>query len=338
MRRDLAFALLATIVTVPAAGCGGGKGSATTRIGSGAPPRVDVRGDRHFRMGDNPTGVVAAAGMIVAAGIDGTVTRVSPATDRLVGRTLTLGDETSDVASGEDAAWVLAKRDNPDTPKVDWEVDRIDPGTGRARTVARVKGYSPHELAVDHGVIWVTEESRHAVERFDARSGRPVGAPIRTGPSPWGLGVGGGSAWVGDAHAHTLTRVDARSGRIVGRPIRLREEVFEVAVDKGSTWVTQDRSLFRVRSSGRVTRTRILGIDNTSALGVPAGALLIGSDTHPGRVYRVNPRTGRPLGTHPRPLVFANAIHAVTYLDGSIWAATNNPVAFDHDEIVRTSR
>ena len=66
--------------------------------------------------------------------------------------------------------------------------------------------------------------------------------------------------------------------------------------------------------------------------------LLIGSDTRPGRVYRVNPRTGRPLGTHPRPLVFANAIHAVTYLDGSIWVATNNPVAFDHDEIVRTSR
>ena len=87
-----------------------------------------------------------------------------------------------------------------------------------------------------------------------------------------------------------------------------------------------------------MTRTRIPGIDNTSALGVAVGSLLIGSDTRPGRVYRVNPRTGRLLGTHPRPLLFANAIHAVTYLDGSIWAATSNPVAFDHDEIVRTAR
>jgi hypothetical protein len=331
MRRDLAFVLLATIVTVPAAGCGGGKGSATTSIGSGAPPRVDVRGDRHFRMGDNPTGVVAAAGMIVAAGIDGTVTRVSPATDRIVGRTLTLGDETSDVASEEDAAWVLAKRDNPDTPKVDWEVDRIDPDTGRARTVARVKGYSPHELAVDHGVIWVTEESRHAVERFDARSGRPVGAPIRTGPSPRGLGVGGGSAWVGDAHAHTLTRVDTRSGRIVGRPIRLREEVFEVAGDPGP--VALPRAQLRPGDAHAHPRNR-----QHQRPGCRRGRTADRSDTRPSRVYRVNPRTGRPLGTHPRPLVFANAIHAVTYLDGSIWAATNNPVAFDHDEIVRTSR
>jgi len=344
--RELAIAA-AAVAVVAATGCGGGSGGKTTTTTTAtARVRVDRNGDRRFPMGDNPTGIVAAAGRIVAASIDGAVTRIDPAADRVLGAPITVGEETADISAGEDGAWVLAKRDDPDTPKVDWWVVHVDPASGATRVVARVLGYDPHELAVDRGTIWVTEESRHAVERFEAGSGQPIGAPIHTGPEPWGLAVGGRSAWVGDTKTGTLTQIDARSGRIAGRvagfPHRIAgfvEEVFEIAIDKGSTWVTQDRSLVRVSSSGGVKgRTRLPGIGNTSDVGIGVGALLIGTETRPGRVYRFNPHTGKLLATHPRPILFENAIHGVAYLDGSIWVATNDGDPGTPDEIVRTAR
>jgi DNA-binding beta-propeller fold protein YncE len=341
--RASAIAVAAAAV-VTAAGCGGGSGGKATTTAP-TPVRVDRTGDRHVRMGDNPTGIVAAGGRIVAASVDGTVTRVDPATDRVLGGPITVGDETAAIAAGEDAAWVLAKRDDPDTPKIDWFVVRVDPADGATRVVVRVLGYDPNELAVDRGTIWVTEASRHAVERFDARTGRALGAPIHTGPEPWGLAVGGRSAWVGDSKRGTLTRVDARSGRIAGRvdgfPHRdagFVEEVFEIAVDKGSTWVLRERSLVRVSGSGVVGRTRIPGVANTGELSIAVGALLVGTESRPGRVYRVNPRTGKLLGTHPRPIVFQNAINGVAYLDGSVWVATNDGDPGTPDEIIRTTR
>ena len=335
---------VAAVAVVMAAGCGGGSGGKTTTTAP-TPVRVDRNGDRHVRMGDNPTGIVAAGGRIVAASVDGTVTRVDPATDRVLGGPITVGDETAAIAAGEDAAWVLAKRDDPDTPKIDWFVVCVDPADGATRVVVRILGYDPNELAVDRGTIWVTEASRHAVERFDTRSGRALGVPIHTGPEPWGLAVGGRSAWVGDSKRGTLTRIDGRSGRIAGRvdgfPHRdagFVEEVFEIAVDKGSTWVLRERSLVRVSGSGVVGRTRISGVANTGELSIAVGALLVGTESRPGRVYRVDPRTGKLLGTHPRPIVFQNAINGVAHLDGSVWVATNDGDPGTPDEIIRTTR
>ena len=334
----------AAVAVVTAAGCGGGSGGKTTTTAP-TPVRVDRNGDRHFRMGDNPTGMVAAGGRIVAASVDGTVTRVDPATDRVVGGPITVGDETADIAAGEDAAWVLAKRDDPDTPKIDWFIVRVDPAAGVTRVVARVLGYDPNELAVERGTIWVTEASRHAVERFDARTGRALGAPIHTGPEPWGLAIGGRSAWVGDSKKGTLTRVDARRGRVDGRvagfPNRVLgfvEEVFEIAVDKGSTWVLREGSLVRVSRSDVVGRTHLPGVENTGDLGIAVGALLVATESRPARVYRVNPRTGKLLGTHPRPIQFKNAVNGVAYLDGSVWVATNDGDPGTPDEIIRTTR
>jgi len=338
----------AVLAVVTGAGCGGGSGGKTTATAPTPTPvrvRVDRNGDRQFQMGDNPTGIVAAGGRILAASVDGTVTRVAPAADRILGGPITVGDETADIAAGDDAAWILAKRDDPDTPKVDWFVVRLDPASGATRVVARVLGYDPNELAVDRDTIWVTEASRHAVERFDARSGRALGAQIHTGPEPWGLAVGGRSAWVGDSKTGTLTRVDARSGRIAGRvagfPHRVAgfvEEVFEIAVDNGSTWVLRDGTLVRVSAGRIIGRAHLSGLDNTGNLGIGVGALLVSTESRPARVYRVNPRTGRQLGTHARPIVFANAINGITYLDGSVWVATNDGDPGTPDEIVRTTR
>jgi len=137
------------------------------------------------------------------------VTRVDPATDRVLGAPVTVGDETAAIAAGDNAAWVLARRDGPDTPKIDWFVVRVDPVGGATRVVARVLGYDPNELAVERGTLWVTEASRHALDRFDARTRRALGAPIHTGPEPWGLAVGGRSAWVGDRKRGTTRAADA---------------------------------------------------------------------------------------------------------------------------------
>jgi hypothetical protein len=240
---------------------------------------------------------------------------------------------------------VLAKRDDPDTPKIDWFIVRVDPATCATRVVARVMGYDPNELAVERGTIWVTEASRHAVERFDAGTGRALGAPIHTEPEPWGLAVGGPSAWVGDSKKGTLTRIDARSGRIEGRvagfPNRVLgfvEAVFEIAVDKRSAWVLREGSLVRVSRSDIVGRTRLRGVDNTGELGIAVGALLVATESRPARVYRINPRTGKLLGAHPRPIQFKNAVNGVAYLDGSVWVATNDGDPGTPDEIVRTTR
>jgi DNA-binding beta-propeller fold protein YncE len=126
----------------------------------------------------------------------GTVVRLDPATNRVVGKPLRVPADTAAIAVAQGALWVTTVADGDlGAPGKD-TVARIDPATGR--TVATITvPRAPLDLAATPRAVWVTNAGAGGdnVARIDPRTNRLVGRPVGTGASPQSLAVGGGSLW-----------------------------------------------------------------------------------------------------------------------------------------------
>ena len=102
-------------------------------------------------------GIAAGMGGIWVVNYDGTVTRIAPATRRVVA-TINVGNGPLSVATGLGAVWV--------TNRDDGTVSRIDPRSNRVVATIRVdkpRGLTgprvaPFGIAVAYGRVWVTTQ------------------------------------------------------------------------------------------------------------------------------------------------------------------------------------
>ena len=308
--------LLAVAVLLAAAGC---SGAADTPSSPGSTPPPPAPTDAGTTVPAFDRGRFAAViplpgarSLAVADGVlwvlaSGTVVRVDPATNRVVGEPLRVPADAEAIAVGQGALWVAGVAPGDLATPGDDAVTRIDLASGR--TVATIPvGRAPLDLAATPGAVWATNAGGggDSVARIDPQTNRLAGRPVRTGASPQSLAAGGGSLWVANHDAATVTRIDLASGKVLA-DIPVPSEPHRVAYGAGAAWVGNwhDSSVSRIDpATNRVVGSPIpIGSHHAGNLVVGAGSVWVTSDYRPEAaaedvvVVRIDPRTNRAVET-----------------------------------------
>jgi YVTN family beta-propeller protein len=246
--------------------------------------------------GTDPGAVAVGEGAVWVANVeDETVARIDPGT-RERQRTIAVGDFPSDVTVGGGAVWValgaLAEltRVNPDqnaaaapTPALDdntpcgaprasvafgggvvWfvcengELGRIDPATGRARSIGLEAGLLtsasavlPNFSDIAYGLesLWIVNRAANAVVEIDPVTNQKL-RELSTGGAPSAIAIGPGALWIANYDDDTVTRL-AIAGR--GQPAAqttfpVGDGPVDVAVGEDGVWVASslDRKVTRL--------------------------------------------------------------------------------------------
>jgi DNA-binding beta-propeller fold protein YncE len=153
------------------------------------------------RVGEEPTGVLAAGGGIwVALRGEAAVVRLHPATGAIE-RRVTVARGPTMLAEAGGALWVSETDAG--------SVARIDLSTGKV-TARLSLGGEPSGLAGDGDTLWVAVTGDDVVARIDARRAR-VTATVAVGRRPENVSVHAGTVWVSNLGGDTMTLLDART-------------------------------------------------------------------------------------------------------------------------------
>lgn len=191
-------------------------------------------------------GVWALTSLVRASEFVELVEEIDPDTDRVVGESVVIGDQSDglyNLAVGEGALWVthypLVPASQPD--RRPGTVLRIDPERRKVATRIHV-GHGPQAIAVGEGAVWVANEMDDTVSRIDpATSSVITTIPVGDGPSE--IEVGGGSIWVTNTiRGYSVSRIDPRTSRVVAT----FTDVELLAVANGIGWVTANGRLRRL--------------------------------------------------------------------------------------------
>ena len=331
--------MLAVAVQLAAAGCSGTPYSASSPPSTQPPPAPTGTTGPVFDRGrfaaviavPGAASMTVAGGKLWVLGASGTVVRIDPATNAVVGKPLRAPANAEAIAVGNRALWAASVAPGDLAAPHDDAVTRIDLATGRSVATIKVRR-APLDLAVTPGAVWVPNSGGggDSVTRIDPQTNRPAGRPITTGASPQSLAVGGGSLWVANHDARTVTRIDQASGKVLA-DIPVPSEPHRVAYGAGAAWVGNwhDNSVSRIDpQSNRVVGSPIpMGSHHAGNLVVGAGDLWVTSDYRVDGaaedvvVVRIDPHTNRAVetvavGGHPID---------VAATKGAVWVSVANP-------------
>ena len=332
--------MLAVEVLLATAGCSGAADSPSTPRSTQPPAPPTNTGatvpafDRGRFAAVIP--VPGAASMTEADGVlwvlaAGTVVRVDPESNRVVGKPLQVPADAEAIAVGDGALWVAGVAPGDLATPGDDAVTRIDLATGR--TVATITvARAPLDLAATPRTVWVTNAGGggDSVARIDPQTNRVAGRPITTGASPQSLAIGGGSLWVANHDERTVTRIGQASGKVVA-DIPVPSEPHRVAYGAGAAWVGNwhDNSVSRIDpATNRVVGSPIpIGFHHAGNLVIGAGGVWVTSDYRVDGapedvvVVRIDPQTNRvvetiAVGGHPIDVAAAG---------GAVWVSVADP-------------
>jgi YVTN family beta-propeller protein len=331
--------MLAVVVLLAATGCSGAADSPSSSRSTQPPPAPTSATvptfDRSRFAAVIP--LPSAASMTLADGMlwvrkgAGTVVRVDPATNQVVGKPLRVRADAEAIAVGQGARWVARVAPGDLGAPLDDAVTRIDLASGRMVATITVRR-GPLDLAVTPGAVWVTNSGGggDSVARIDPQTNRLAGRPVSTGTSPQSLAVGGGSLWVANHDARTVTRIDPASGKVVA-DIPVPSEPHRVAYGAGAAWVGNwhDNSVSRIDpATNRVVGSPIpIGFHHAGNLVVGAGSVWVTSDYRVDAaaedvvVVRIDPQANRAVetievGGHPID---------VAATGGAVWVSVADP-------------
>ncbi len=161
-----------------------------------------------------------------------TVSRIDPATDRVVQRIAALN--ASEVTTGSGATWALEGGSLEGGT-----IARLSPGSDRVTQRVRVPIGSTSvglsSLAVGGGALWATDPSQGTLWRIDLRpvvSERTI--PLAIGASY--VAYGAGTVWVSNGLTGTVSRVDPHTNLVTGT-ISLGNTPGPLVVGAGAVWV-----------------------------------------------------------------------------------------------------
>ena len=266
-----------------------------------------------LRVGAAPGALAAGGGALwVANAADGTVSRIDPASRKVIGGAIKVGPVPAALAVGAGAVWVA----NSD----DGTVSQID---ATSRTVVgrpiRV-GAQPLGVAAGRDAVWVANSADGTVSRIDPTLGTVAGRPIRVGAQPLGVAADRDAVWVVNGRGHSLTRIRSRTSR-ADRAIALPFAPTAVAVGEGAIWVVSaDRgTLTPVTPGARQVLGRAIRVGTDPvAVAVGAGAVWV-ADAAEGSVKKINPRTRAVVATTR----VGRWPSGVAVARGAIWASNS---------------
>lgn len=228
------------------------------------------------------------------------------ATPKPVAR-IAIGSQPCGAASGLGSVWVAGYGTG--------QLARIDPRTNRVTRRIRVARGICH-LAVRGGAVWVASDRTNVVYRVNPRRGRVV-ARIPVGAWPADLEFGFGSLWV-SAYELGKVRIDPLTNRVT-RVYQVGGNPAGLARVDGNVWIAFGRrgtSLGRLDPVTANLTTFDIGRTGPGFLGSAFGSLW--TTTADGYAVRVDPATGRVLGSLPIPGTPAELSAAP---DGTVWVA-----------------
>lgn len=168
----------------------------------------------------------------------GSLVRIDPAKNVVVGAPVTLGRAPVALAVSGDSVWVVDELDGVAT--------RVVASTRQIATQVRV-GRGPTSVAAGGGAVWVANTGERTVSRIEPQTNR-VTETIQVGLAPRGLVFVRGGLWGVATGEGTVFRIDPATNRadIVARGLA---DPLAVNVAAGRLWVTTniDGRLLRLR-------------------------------------------------------------------------------------------
>jgi hypothetical protein len=280
-------------------------------------------------IGGTPIDAAFAHGSLWASDFTGSVVRVDPGGQRVIGR-ITVPGAPEPVTTDEESVWVQTA-----SKHCEGNLVRIETRSGRI--VGETQLPYPSEqngaVAAADGGVWVKRgcAQREGVNRLD-RAGA-VTARVALA-SVDGLATSAGNLWV-IGHDGTVTRIDAASGRVRQHWPRLApladpntRATKALVADGAGVWVlSTGRAAILHIDRGRIVRQ--IAVDGSTRPFIataPDGLWIASADRLQGhnRLIRINPDTGKPTATlqlgdqRPVALVPAGDQLCVLTSDGQI--------------------
>ena len=260
-------------------------------------------------VGSTPRGVAVGGSVWVANSADGTVSQVDPHTLEVV-RTVGIGAQATDIATGAGGVWVATGSDNT--------LVQMHPRTGAVLATLPLPQEKDHPttasaVAVGEGAVWIASGDR--LLKIDPATGTIL-AGLRRLDCCSGLidvAVGVGAVWIADLE-EVVVRISPRTALPTSEPL---SSVYPstLAVGYGSVWVSgvadyiaRHPAVLRIDPQTlRVTQTIPLGKsrhpEGTLGLATGEGAVWL-ADNDRGTLLRIDPATGVivstiRIGEHP---------------------------------------
>jgi YVTN family beta-propeller protein len=264
-------------------------------------------------VGGGPRSITVGDGSIwVANGLDGTVSRIDPATHDV--HTIPVGQSPTAIAFGDGSVWVANDQDRT--------VSRISPDTNRVVDTIPV-GNGPRAVAVGAGAVWVANGVDGTISRIDLnKASGPKTIPVGLNPS--GIAVLDDGVWVTSEGTGIVSRVDSASGEIQAT-ITVGHGPSALAAGDGVLWVAnaEDATVSRVDpAKEKVTGLVPVG-RNPRAVAVGLGAVWV-ANADAGTVTKIDPETPEVEST----IRLVGSPTALTVASGSVWAtAVSTPAS-----------
>ena len=230
--------------------------------------------------GQTPSAVAAGDGAVWVAnpvGDEGTISRIEPQSNQVVGTTVTRRGQPDVFAPPTPTALAIGAGRGWTNGNPRAILQRFSTRSGAlARWVFVGRAHSVDGVAVGEGAAWVASSADDTVLRLDRTSGR-VTATIRVAAAgerlagPYGIAAGRGAVWVANSLANTVSRIDPTL-RAVTATIRVGRRPTAVAVGEDAVWSLN-------RGDGTVSRidTQTNAVTDTVHVGARLTGIAVGS-------------------------------------------------------------
>ena len=251
MRTIVVFALASSVVALSAAIARQGR---VTRPGVNDPgvrlPMTSIKPDVTFDIPGAPDWMVIDEHVWISNSPKNNVTRIDPATDKIVDNIAVGARPCSGLAAGFGSVWVPNCGDKT--------VSRIDLKSGNvAATFPLTIGNSEGGVATGAGSFWIMTDAQGTLARIDPATNAVI-AKIVVPSGSFAVAFGDDAVWITSTEHNLLTRVDARTNAVTDR-IPVGPKPRFLTVGEGAVWTLNqgDGSISRVDMATRTLAATI---------------------------------------------------------------------------------